>query len=243
MDYASSYLKARNISDSIMEDVRSGKSPSKGLGTRSKGNYSELSKDIEDYLRNTTEDFAPLTVSSVRDLFGDVEAEIGKAKMEMYEGELGITMEDPATSRPVAKPGSPVPKDADVRELLAKTIYAEAGKEGYEGMLAVGSVMANRVNAKGFGDNFMEVILAPGQFSAWNLVTGYAKGKGGLNMETMKPSKEAYEVADAILSGDYESPVGDATHYYNPDVATPDWGKEAGGDWLTIGNHIFGYAN
>ena len=69
------------------------------------------------------------------------------------------------------------------------------------------------------------------------------KGKGGLNMETMKPSKTAYEVADAILSGNYESPVGDATHYYNPAVATPDWGREAGGDWLTIGNHIFGYGN
>lgn len=129
------------------------------------------------------------------------------------------------------------------RDLLALTIEGEAGGEGTKGMLAVGSVIQNRVNAKGFGDTLKDVILAPGQFSTWNNYTGYAKGEGGRRMDKMKPSKDAYAVADQILAGNYESPVGNVTHYYNPHDATPSWGREAGGDWQTIGNHIFGYAN
>lgn len=146
--------------------------------------------------------------------------------------------------RPVARPGTPVSSDTSARELLAKTIKAEAGAESFEGKLAVGSVIANRANAGGtYGDDLVDVILKPGQFSAWNLATGYAGGEGGLNMDKMKPSEEEYKIADMILSGDYESPVGSATHYYNDKLATPNWGKEAGGEWTRIGNHIFGFAN
>lgn len=146
--------------------------------------------------------------------------------------------------RPVARPGTPVSSDTSARELLAKTIKAEAGGESFKGKLAVGSVIANRANVGGtYGDDLVDVILKPGQFSAWNLATGYAGGEGGLNMDTMKPSEEDYKIADMILSGDYESPVGSATHYYNDKIATPNWGKEAGGEWTRIGNHIFGFAN
>ena len=144
------------------------------------------------------------------------------------------------TTRESARPGSSNPVNFSDRELLARTIQAEAGGEGYEGMMAVASVMANRVGDGRFGESFKEVILQPGQFSAWNGVTGYAGGAGSLDMQNMRVSSTAYEIADKILSGDYESPVGTATHYYNPNAATPAWGKIAGGDWQTLGNHIFG---
>ncbi|MGQ0565578.1 MAG: cell wall hydrolase [Gemmobacter sp.] len=126
------------------------------------------------------------------------------------------------------------------RELLARTIEAEAGGEGYDGMLAAGSVIANRAAAS--NGNLRGVILAPGQFSAWNSLTGYAGGQGGLDMNAMRPSEEAYRVADAIQSGDYQDPTGGATHYYNPNAADPDWGARAGGQWRQIGNHVFGTA-
>jgi hypothetical protein len=130
------------------------------------------------------------------------------------------------------------------RELLAKTLMAEAGGEGYEGMLAAGAVIHNRANTKGYGDSLRDVIMKPGQFSAWNGVTGYAGGEGGLDMDKINPSEHALKAADAILSGSFEDPTGGATHYYNPSVANPKWGqKRAGGDWLTIGNHIFGSAD
>jgi spore germination cell wall hydrolase CwlJ-like protein len=85
--------------------------------------------------------------------------------------------------------------------------------------------------------------LKPGQFSAWNLATGYAGGKGGLNMDKIKPSESAYKAADALLAGKRHEAVGDRTHYYAPKHADPKWGKKAGGDWLTIGNHVFGWAD
>lgn len=131
----------------------------------------------------------------------------------------------------------------DDRELLAKTIQAEAGGEGLQGMLAVGAVMKNRANAGGYGDDLRNVIMKPGQFSAWNKVTGYAGGEGGLDMARITPSADAYRAADAILSGQYQDPTGGATHYYNPSVANPKWGRRAGGEWATIGNHIFGMAD
>lgn len=130
------------------------------------------------------------------------------------------------------------------RELLAKTLMAEAGGEGYDGMLAAGAVIHNRANTTGYGDSLRDVIMKPGQFSAWNSVTGYAGGEGGLDMDKITPNEHALKAADAILSGNFEDPTGGATHYYNPSVANPKWGqKRAGGDWKRIGNHIFGFAD
>lgn len=129
------------------------------------------------------------------------------------------------------------------RELLAKTLMAEAGGEGMQGMLAAGAVMRNRVDAGGYGDGLRGVIMKPGQFSAWNGVTGYAGGEGAVDMSSIRPSAEAYQVADMILAGNYQDPTGGATHYYNPSVANPAWGQSAGGNWQTIGNHVFGSAD
>ena len=130
-----------------------------------------------------------------------------------------------------------------LRDILAKTLMAEAGGEGPQGMLAAGAVMQNRVRTGGYGNDLRSVIMKPGQFSAWNSITGYANGQGGLDMNNMRPSGTAYQVADTLLSGQYEDPTGGATHYYNPSVANPKWGQRNGGEWQRIGNHIFGNAD
>ena len=166
-----------------------------------------------------------------------------------YMKSVGLTEEDlqaPTSDeprRPTTRPWVSLSENTSERDLLALAIYGEAGAEGEQGMLAVGSVMANRVGDGRFGESFKEVLLAPGQFSMFNALTGHAGGEGALNIEQLTPSPEAYAVADKILSGDYESPVGSATHYYNPKAATPPWGRTAGGRWQTLGNHVFGYAN
>lgn len=146
------------------------------------------------------------------------------------------------TVRPRARPGTISESDLSDREILALTLQAEAGGEGYEGMLAVGSVIKNRVDAGGYGEGIRGVIMKPAQFSAWNSVTGYAGGEGGLDMGNMRPSESALEAADRILSGSYEDPTGGATHYYNPSAATPKWGGEVGDNWFDIGSHRFGRA-
>jgi len=127
--------------------------------------------------------------------------------------------------------------DTPERDLLALTLQAEAGSEGYEGMLAVGSVINNRLKAGRFGSSYKEVLLAPGQFSAWNSLTGHAGGEQGQDMAALQPSDEAYQVADEILSGKYTSPVGSATHYINPSISNPVWAKGVEGQ--TLGNHYF----
>ncbi|MEL7012659.1 MAG: cell wall hydrolase [Pseudomonadota bacterium] len=136
----------------------------------------------------------------------------------------------------------PIGAESD-RDLLAKTLMAEAGGEGFEGMLAAGAVIANRVQDGNYGTGVQGVIMKPGQFSAWNGVTGYAGGQGALDMHRITPSADAYRAADAVLSGRYKDPTGGATHYYNPAAANPAWGQHAGGNWLRIGNHIFGSAD
>jgi len=134
--------------------------------------------------------------------------------------------------------------DLTDRELLARTLQAEAGNQGLPGLLAAGSVIVNRANSPNYGDGLRGAILAPGQFSAWNSVTGYAGGEQGQNMSTMQPGQDAYATADRLLSGNYQDPTGGATHYYNPSISNPAWGRDrAGGDWLQIGDHIFGSAD
>lgn len=124
------------------------------------------------------------------------------------------------------------------RELLARTLQAEAGNQGLNGMIAAGSVIMNRA---GKDKSLQDVILQRGQFSAWNKVTGYAGGEQGQDMN-FTPSAEAYKAADALLSGQYTDPTGGATHYYNPDISNPAWGQSAGGEWTKIGSHLFGKA-
>jgi len=136
------------------------------------------------------------------------------------------------------------------RELLARTLQAEAGNQGFGGMMAAGSVIMNRTNAAGYGNGLRGVILKPGQFSAWNSRLGpdgkpvYAGGAQGQDMANMRASDDAYKAADALITGGYEDKTGGATHYYNPSFSNPDWGRDkAGGDWKQIGDHVFGFAD
>ena len=46
------------------------------------------------------------------------------------------------------------------RELFARLIQCEAGGESYEGQLAVGSVVMNRVRCGGYPDSISEVVYA-----------------------------------------------------------------------------------
>lgn len=128
------------------------------------------------------------------------------------------------------------------RDLLARTLQAEAGNQGLQGMIDVGSVIRNRVASGQWGDSLESVIMAPGQFSAWNGVTGYVNGEQGQNMD-FTPGQEAYAAADAILSGNYQSEVGNALNYYAviPGVSErPSWANDS---FQQRGAHYFGTAN
>ncbi|MDD3240991.1 MAG: cell wall hydrolase [Lachnospira sp.] len=61
--------------------------------------------------------------------------------------------------------GSPIAHTATDLAMLAAIIECEAGNQPYEGLLAVGSVVVNRVNNPRFDNTISGVIYAPYQFS------------------------------------------------------------------------------
>ena len=139
------------------------------------------------------------------------------------------------------------PDEMSDLEILARTIQAEAGGESDKGKLAVGAVIANRVEAQSWmGKDIKEVILKKTQFSPWNSWTGGAEGEQGKDMlgYSAKPSEASYEAARKILSGDYEDPTKGATHFVNPKISKPFWYKGFKDNGIVkIGKHEFGDAD
>jgi spore germination cell wall hydrolase CwlJ-like protein len=131
----------------------------------------------------------------------------------------------------------------DPREvhLLAATMWGEARSEGENGMRAVAHVMVNRVGPR-FGEDLRSVILAPKQFSAWNM--GDPNRPLVQNPERYAKSKEdritwqaAQRIAYEVLSGVSADPTGGALFYHTRAVS-PSWSRY-GVDAHVIGAHIF----
>ena len=111
--------------------------------------------------------------------------------------------------------------DADTTLLLAALIHCEAGGEPYEGQVAVGAVVMNRVRSAAYPDTIHGVIYASGQF------TPAMSGKVNRVYESGKIYESCIKAAEEALSG--VSPVGDLTHFR----------RVNGREGLVIGNHVF----
>jgi uncharacterized protein YgiM (DUF1202 family) len=104
--------------------------------------------------------------------------------------------------------------------LLAALIQCEAANQPYEGQVAVGAVVINRVLSSSYPDTIAGVIYASGQFTP--AVTGKIET---LAVNGVKES--CLQAAQAAING--ENPVGTATHF-----------RRAGNrDGLVIGDHVF----
>lgn len=110
---------------------------------------------------------------------------------------------------------------ADDTTLLGALIQAEAGNQPYDGKLAVGAVVLNRVKSSRYPNSIREVIYAPGQFgpaSNGSLETILANG---VSEECMQAAREALEGATT---------VGDAKNFH----------RAGGGEnGIVIGAHVF----
>ena len=105
--------------------------------------------------------------------------------------------------------------------LLAALIQCEAGNESYEGQLAVGAVVVNRVKSPSYPNTVTDVIFASGQF------TPAGSGKVARLIESGNIYASCIQAANEALSG--VTNVGSATHF-----------RRAGGrDGIVIGNHVF----
>ena len=116
------------------------------------------------------------------------------------------------------------PNDANV-ELLARVINGEARGEPYEGQVAVGAVVLNRVDHPSFPNSISGVVYQQGAFTAVD--------DGQINAQMYASSRRA--ARDALNGWD---PTNGAIYYYNPRTATNKWirTREV---VCTIGRHVF----
>ncbi len=112
-------------------------------------------------------------------------------------------------------------------QLIARAINGEARGEPYEGQVAVGAVILNRVKSAKFPNTIAGVIYQSGAFTAVS--------DNQINVPISSNSTVVKAAQDALNGWD---PTGGAIYYFNPNTATNKW------IWSrpqikTIGNHIF----
>jgi len=95
-------------------------------------------------------------------------------------------------------------------DLMARVIYGEARGEPYEGMVAVGAVILNRVADSRFPNTIPGVIYQAGAFDVVS--------DGQINLT---PNDTAYKAARDALNG--WDPTYGCIYYFNPATATSKW--------------------
>ena len=112
-------------------------------------------------------------------------------------------------------------------QLMARAINGEARGEPYEGQVAVGAVILNRVKDSRFPNTIAGVIYQSGAFTAVS--------DGQIN-QPIKEDSTVYKAARDAMNG--WDPTGGCVYYFNPATATNKW------IWSrplvkTIGKHRF----
>ena len=108
---------------------------------------------------------------------------------------------------------------ASEQELLAALIYCEAGNQPYEGQVAVGAVVMNRVRSGSCPNTITDVIYQSGQFGP--AMTGWLDSV----LASGSYSDSARQAAADAIAG--SNPIGDCLYFGNG-----NWG-------IQIGDHYF----
>lgn len=107
-------------------------------------------------------------------------------------------------------------------KLLATIIYCEAGNQPYDGMIAVGSVVMNRINSPLFPGTMIGVLYQSGQF------TPVMSGRFAVALANGSATDRCYAAAQEVLNG--KNNVPDCLFF-----RTVIPGKEG----IIIGAHVF----
>lgn len=171
-------------------------------------------------------------ISQYSDLLDDAEAELLayeaelKAKNESLASIKKQLEEEIRLSQLAAQSSwrdiSEVTFDEGDRYLLAVLIYCEAGGEPYEGQVAVGAVVINRVLSSVYPSTVSGVIYQKSQFSP------VGSGRLAYYLSIGRVTQSCYNAADAAMSG--VTNVGNCLHFRTP---------IPGLTGTQIGNHIF----
>jgi len=120
-------------------------------------------------------------------------------------------------------------QNADAIYWLSRIIEAEAGGEPFDGKVAVGEVILNRVESDEFPNTIWSVIFDK---------------KFGIQFEPVAngsiyntPSEESIKAAKVALNG--SNYIGDCLYFLNPKIASSNWIVKNRKFYTTIENHDF----
>ncbi|MCI8833977.1 MAG: cell wall hydrolase [Ruminococcus sp.] len=142
-----------------------------------------------------------------------------QAAAEQAAAEQAAAEQQAAVAQTVSTQAPAMSASTDELSLLAAIIFCEAGNQPYEGQVAVGAVILNRVRSGVYPNSIAEVIYQPGQFgpamSGW---LDSVLASGGYT-ETARQA-----AADALAGS---NPIGDCLYF-----GCGDYG-------IRIGDHFF----
>jgi spore germination cell wall hydrolase CwlJ-like protein len=180
-----------------------------GLVTQTSGTIKQYANDISD---------AEARAQALEDQIKAQEADIKALEAKLAE-EIRLSK---LASQSAWRDISEVSFAEGDRYLLANLIYCEAGGEPYEGKVAVGAVVINRVLSSVYPDTVVGVIYQNKQFSP------VASGRLALALANSKATAACYQAADEAMSG--YSNVGNCVYFRTP---------IPGLSGLNIGGHVF----
>ncbi len=178
-------------------------------------------------------------ISETRDVIGEYSDQIEDAEAAALAYEAAIAAkeadlaylrqrlaEEQAMSRAAAqgvwRDISEVSFEENDRYLLANLIYCEAGGEPYEGQVAVGAVVINRLLSSKYPDTVTGVIYQRSQFSP------AGSGRLAIALAENRATSSCYRAADEAMSG--VTNVGTCVYFRTP---------IEGLTGIQIGHHIF----
>lgn len=119
--------------------------------------------------------------------------------------------------------------DNSEKECLVRAMYFESNRSSEAGMMAVGTVVMNRVDSAKFDNSICAVVGAPRQF---------APGVLSREMTEKRPVELASSVADRILAGERHPGVRSAMFFHQAGLVFPynnmKYVLEAGGNAFYI---------
>lgn len=157
---------------------------------------------------------------TVDDNTGYVSADYVKVKLGTTKA-ISIEEEIAAKINPAMTQNAPTSASVDETTLLAAIIQCEAGNEPYEGQVAVGAVVLNRMHSSRWPNSISGVIYQRGQFGP---VRNGALSRVLSNGNISRSCKNA--AADALAGAD---PTGGKIFFH----------RVNGRSGLVIGNHVF----
>lgn len=134
---------------------------------------------------------------------------------------------------PIAAPHRLAKED---RTCLVAALYYEARGEGEDGMIAVGHVVLNRLDARPPGTSICDVVYERGQFG-WTRRVPRKRVAIGKTQQW----KSAAMLADRLAAGRIADKTGGATSFYSTiqfKKGPPRWARNDE-ETVRIGNHVF----